>query len=199
MPRAQTAIRDEIAALKRSRILSTTVELFYENGYENTTLEAVADRLGVSKPFIYAHFNSKADLLAEICSKAITSSLAAIDAALAEKATPREQLDDMAKRFVVAVCEAQPYLAIFAREEKNLRPEDFERISTMRREFDRKLTGILKAGMESGEFHTADARIAALAIGGMVSWSYVWYRPQGRLSIAEIADEFSTLIGNMVR
>ena len=61
---AQMGIKDEIAALKRERIIGAAVELFYERGYENTTLEAVAERLGVTKPFIYSHFGSKAELLA---------------------------------------------------------------------------------------------------------------------------------------
>ncbi len=80
--------RDEIAALKRTRILAAAADLFYENGYENTTLDAVAERLGVSKPFIYAHFNSKADLLADICSRGIASSLEALDQALSTDASP---------------------------------------------------------------------------------------------------------------
>lgn len=68
------------------------------------------------------------------------------------------------------------HIAIFSREEKNLAPRDFARINDMRRNFDRKLTGILSEGMASGEFAIRDAHIAALAIGGMVSWAYVWFR-----------------------
>ena len=40
--------------------------------------------------------------------------------------------------------------------------------------------------------------MAALAIGGMVSWAYVWYRPSGRLSLPEIADGMSALVLSMV-
>ena len=71
-------IRDEVTALKRARTIAAAVDLFYDNGYENTTLDAVAERLGVTKPFIYAHFSSKTELLAEICSRGIATSLEAI-------------------------------------------------------------------------------------------------------------------------
>jgi len=57
-------IRDEVIALKRERTITAAVELFYERGYENTTLDAVAERLGVTKPFIYAHFRSKTEPVA---------------------------------------------------------------------------------------------------------------------------------------
>lgn len=199
MPNAKIGIRDEIAALKRTRILAAAADLFYENGYENTTLDAVAERLGVSKPFIYAHFNSKSELLAEICSRGIASSLEALDDALSMEASPGKKLEALSRGFVTAVLESQTYIAIFSREEKNLRIEDFDRINDMRRDFDRKLTNLLRQGMELGEFTMADAHMAALSIGGMVSWAYVWYRKEGRLSITEVADELTKLIFAMVQ
>lgn len=187
-------IRDEVAALKRERTIAAAVELFYERGYENTTLDAVAERLGVTKPFIYAHFSAKTELLAEICSRGIASSLAAMDSVLRLDRAPAEKLAELGRRFVTAVLESQKHIAIFAREEKNLPPKDFERISAMRRDFDRKLSDLLAEGAASGEFRLADARLTALAIGGMVSWAYVWYRANGRLTLAELAEEMSALV-----
>ena len=36
--------------------------------------------------------------------------------------------------------------------------------------------------------------MAALSIGGMVSWAYVWYRPKGRLKLSEVAERMTKLI-----
>jgi len=191
-------IRDEVAALKRARIIAAAVELFYENGYENTTLDAVAERLGVTKPFIYAHFHSKSELLAEICSRGIAASLDAMNGVIPMQASPTEKIQALGRRFVTAVLESQMHIAIFSREEKNLSPEDFIRINDMRRDFDKKLTALLREGSESGEFSLNDAHITALSIGGMVSWAYVWFRPTGRLSVEQIAAEMSCLILQMV-
>lgn len=190
-------IRDEVAALKRERTISAAVELFYERGYENTTLDAVSERLGVTKPFIYAHFHSKAELLAEICERGIAASLEAINEVLALQASPTEKLGQLGRRFITAVLQSQMHIAIFAREEKNLPPEEFRRISSMRRQFDRKLVALLEEGIAAGEFHLPDPRMAALAIGGMVSWAYVWYRPKGRLPLPQVAEEMSALILSM--
>ena len=115
-------IKDEVAALKRERTLTAAVELFYARGYENTTLDAVAEQLGVTKPFIYAHFGSKSELLSEICGRGISSSLDAINAVIAGNGTPVEKLDLLGQRFVYSVLENQKHIAIFAREEKNLSP-----------------------------------------------------------------------------
>lgn len=192
-------IRDEVATLKRERTISVAAELFYERGYENTSLDAIAERMNVTKPFIYAHFTSKAELLAEICSRGIASALAALDGVLTTlPGSPAERLAEVGRRFVTAVLNSQRHIAIFAREEKNLAPEDFQRISQMRRDFDHKLVRLLDEGVAAGDFHIPDTRIAALAIGGMVSWAYVWYRPDGRLTLEQTSDELTSLILGMV-
>lgn len=196
-PASPLGIRDEVAALKRERTIEAAVELFYERGYENTTLDAVAERLGVTKPFIYAHFTSKAELLAEICSRGIASALEAIGSVLGLPSSPTEKLAILSRRFVTAVLQSQKHIAIFTREEKNLAPQDFKRISDMRHDFDAKLNGLLNEGIKAGEFDIPDARLAALAIGGMASWAYVWYRPDGRLALPKLADEMAVLILTM--
>lgn len=192
-------IRDEVATLKRERTIAVAAELFYERGYENTSLDMIAERMNVTKPFIYAHFTSKAELLAEICSRGIASALAALDGVLTTMpGSPTERLAEVGRRFVTAVLTSQRHIAIFAREEKNLAPADFQKISQMRRDFDAKLVQLLDQGVASRAFTIKDTRIAALAIGGMVSWAYVWYRPTGRLTLEEASQELSELILNLV-
>ncbi len=195
---SQMAIRDEVAALKRARIIDAAVELFYEKGYEQTTLEAVAERLGVTKPFIYSHFSSKAELLADICSRGIGAASAAMDGVLHLEAGPARKLAIFGRRFVTAVLENQKYIAVLFREEKELNPADLKKINDLRRDFDRKLTALIAEGVRAGEFRVSDPHIAALSIGGMVSWAYVWYRPGGRLTLEETAEQMAQLILAMV-
>ncbi len=191
-------IKAEVTALKRERTVGAAAQLFYDRGYEKTTLEAVAETLGVTKPFIYGHFRSKAELLADICTRGVRASLVAIDTALELEASPTEKLRSFSRVFLIAVLSNQRNIAILTREEKNLEPLDFDRLSALRREFDRKLVSLLRSGVEAGEFHVADPFVAALSIGGLVSWSYVWYRSHGRLSLDALADEVAALILSMV-
>ncbi len=193
------SIRDEVAALKRERTIEVAASLFYERGYENTSLDAIAERMNVTKPFIYAHFVSKAELLAEICARGIASALGALERVLTDTpGSPITRLEEVGRRFVTAVLTNQRYIAIFAREEKNLAPDDFKRISDMRRTFDHKLVALLDEGVAAGEFQVADTRMAALAIGGMVSWAYVWYRDNGRFPVEQLSDELTALMLSMV-
>lgn len=191
-------LRAEVQALKRERVLVAAAELFFEYGYEQTTLEAIGVALGVTKPVIYSHFATKADLLAAICELGISSAMGAMDTALSQESNPREQLELLGRLFVRAVLDNRMHIAIFAREEKNLSSADFERISHLRRDFDVHLRQLLGRGVKAGVFKISDCDLVALAIGGMVSWAYEWYRPEGRLSEEQIGDQFSRLILNMV-
>src|SRR5258707_2085413 len=75
-------MRDELKDFKRKRILDVASELFFELGYNGTSIDAIADRLHATKPFIYYHFENKADILAGVCGRTT-----AILAELAEAAT----------------------------------------------------------------------------------------------------------------
>ena len=191
-------IRDAVTRLKRERIIATAVDLFHNNGLGNTTLEAVAEKMNVTKPFIYSHFKSKGDLLAEICAHGIRASLEVVNRAAASEASATEKMKAMTRDFMLAVLENQGHIAIYTREQKHLASADSDAIDDMRREFDRKVCALLNEGVASGEFNVDDVQIASLAIGGIVSWSYVWYRPNGRLTRLETAEHIADLVMAMI-
>lgn len=51
---APESLRDAVQRLKRESIVAAAVDLFYHQGYGQTTLDQVAQRLNVTKPFIYS-------------------------------------------------------------------------------------------------------------------------------------------------
>lgn len=54
------------AAERRKLILEAALDVFAAGGYQETTLDDVAEKAGVSKALIYEHFPSKRDLYKEI-------------------------------------------------------------------------------------------------------------------------------------
>ena len=61
------SLRAEVSDFKRLRIREEACDLFFMRGYESTTLDAVAQQLEVTKPFIYSYYATKSDLLYDIC------------------------------------------------------------------------------------------------------------------------------------
>jgi AcrR family transcriptional regulator len=191
-------IRDAVWRLKRESIVAAAVNIFYHKGYAKTTLEEVADAIHVTKPFIYSHFKSKHDLLAEICSRALIFSHEALNRATALKGTPTDKLEAIARDFMRALLTHQAHSVIYSREEKELDPEVSKAINRMRRDFDHRLEAVLAQGVAEGEFKIKDVNLTALAIIGIVAWSQFWYRPAGRLTIDETADGVAELVLAMV-
>jgi AcrR family transcriptional regulator len=72
MPAIAPATRAEPQPDTRTRILDSALELFSEQGFDGTTLQQIADRLGFTKAAIYYHFRSKDDLLEALVSPALT-------------------------------------------------------------------------------------------------------------------------------
>lgn len=67
MSRRQPSVRRRLpAAERRKLILDAALDAFAAGGYQETTLDEVAERAGVSKALIYEHFSSKRDLYKEI-------------------------------------------------------------------------------------------------------------------------------------
>lgn len=180
-------IRDDIRLLKKARILEAAERLFHERGFRGTSLDAIAASLEMTKPFIYGAYERKVDILVDIYLRAVERSLETIRGARAEGGTPAEQLRRFATRFTGVVIEHRPGVAVFFREESSVPPQALRRINDLKGEFDDELAALLDAGVAAGEFRVDDTRAATLAIAGMISWAYVWYRPGGRLPPAGIA------------
>jgi AcrR family transcriptional regulator len=191
-------MRDEITAYKRDRILEEAVRLFYERGFSGTTLDDIAGALGVTKPFIYTHFRSKVELLEAVCRPTIEMSLAAIAEAAALPGGAEERLFNGIVNFAKVVLHRQGNIAVYFREEKHLSEDGLAAINALRKRFDRVLSDLLDEGVAAGAFRVADTRVAALAIGGMVSWAYTWYQPGGRLSLDDVGRKLAHLALQMV-
>jgi AcrR family transcriptional regulator len=198
MSTAQTGMRDEILAFKRERILQEAVALFYARGFTATTLDDIAAALGVTKPFIYTHFRGKTELLAAICKPTIAMSVAAVQDAVQGPGTPTERLRRAVIDFMQVIIIRQANIAVFFREEKSLEPSAAAEIDAMRKTFDRLLSALLQEGVSAGEFTVEDTRLAALAIGGMVSWAYTWHRPGGRLDAEALCGRMADMALRMV-
>ena len=196
--RAPAPMRDQVMAFKREQILVEAGELFYELGYQRTTLEMVAKRLGVTKPFIYYHFKDKAEILTEISKRGISRGNEVMRASLSGSGPASARLYEASKAIVRTVLHSQHYTAIFFREHKNYDPTIRAQLETLHREFDELLARLLEEGVARGEFRIADIRLCSLAIGGMVNWAYTWYRESGRLTVDELCEGMAQLVLQMV-
>ena len=181
-----TELKIQVQDFKRQRILEEARELFFAHGYEATTLDAIADGLQVTKPFLYSYFKNKSEILNAICEVGIRTSLQALDESLATSLAPREKLKLIVEQVTGIVIKNQKYIVVYEREEKNLEPKKSKHLMSLRREFGVRLAELLQAGTHSGDFDVADPLLTAVSIGGLITWVASWYRPMGHWSQTDI-------------
>jgi AcrR family transcriptional regulator len=185
-------IRDELKQLKKERILEEAARLFYERGFRGTTLDAIAESLDMTKPFIYGAYERKLDILIDLKLRAVNTALKAIREARLAGGTPTRQLERFAVAYTEALIANQAAVAVYFREETSIPAKDMKRINALKGEFDRELIGLIRDGIAANEFRVDDLRMAAFALDGMMNWAYVWYREGGRLGPSEIGRQMAS-------
>lgn len=192
-------VKQHIKEYKRELILKNALELFSEKGFQKTTIDDIGGSLGVTKPFIYTYFDSKYSILEQLYDRAYRDLHSGILEILnAEEGGPAERLRRVVRLYVEENIERQKLTAIMLEEERNLAPKKRAEVRRKHREFDTKLTSLIEEGVAAGAFKVADAKLASLAISGMVRWMHRWYSPEGRLAPAELAARLSDLALNIV-
>lgn len=96
----------------RARIIEVALELFSEQGYEQTSLREIADRLGVTKAALYYHFKTKDDIVLGI----VERMSAPIDDTIAwgrGQTWSPEVRDELISRFADGMAERAPLLRFF--------------------------------------------------------------------------------------
>ncbi|WP_051836999.1 TetR/AcrR family transcriptional regulator [Streptomyces sp. NRRL WC-3742] len=96
----------------RARIIEVALELFSDQGYEQTSLREIADRLGVTKAALYYHFKTKDDIVLGIVERMSVP----IDETIAwgrEQTWSPEVRDELISRFADGMAERAPLLRFF--------------------------------------------------------------------------------------
>ncbi len=184
-----TSVWDEVAELKREKILQSAVDLFYTNGYLPTTMDVIAESIGATKPFVYYHFENKAELLSEIARRTLREWLGVTTRVIEKSLSPTETLALVTGQFTMIVLDMHKLVSIYFREQLNLPKEVAVEIAEMRRQIDTQVRMILSEGKKAGVFEFNDLAVASQVVTGMVSFVFAWYREPSRLSKEAICDQ----------
>ena len=187
------SVRSELAALKRERILDAATHLFGERGYHGTSMEAVADAIGVTKPFVYYQFRDKAELLTAICAKGADLSLEAARSAVESGLDPVESFRAFCLALARIVIAYGPYVSVYAREVSNLPASACRAIEKKRAEIDRIAAMMIAEGAKRGQFDCEDALLHARAITGMISYMHMWHRDREGVDQERLAQQITEI------
>ncbi|MFT3871865.1 MAG: TetR/AcrR family transcriptional regulator [Nocardioides sp.] len=175
-------------------IVEVAAGLFARKGYRGTSMRDIGRGMGIHAGSLYAHIETKEDLLEAVVHRIMEQSEKDMQAALAMGGTAREQLHEVAIRDVALIAGNREYATVFFHEWRNLSPERQVKVVRSRDRWEAGLREIIDRGVREGEFRPVDPRLASIAFASMLNWVYVWYAPEGDLSTDQLADQYVELL-----
>ncbi|MFE7420131.1 TetR/AcrR family transcriptional regulator [Rhodococcus sp. NPDC057529] len=168
-------------------LLSVAVEVFNEKGFDGTSMETLAIRLGISKSSIYHHVSGKTELLELALTRALNALFEVIAEPAAGTGRAMERLEYVVQRSVYVLLEELPYVTLLLRVRGNTAVE--RRALTRRREFDCFVTNLAISAAEEGDLATSvDPALIGRLMFGTVNSLIEWYRPRTGESATELAN-----------
>jgi AcrR family transcriptional regulator len=192
--RPQSHIPDGMPRPRRGRpghslesLLAVAVDVFNERGFEATSMEELAARLGLSKSAIYHHVPGKIDLLRLALDRALDGLFAVTAETRATTGPAIDRLEHVVRGSVRVLIAELPFVTQLLRVRGN---SDVERSALdRRREFDRIVRDLVRAAVDEGSVRAdVDPAVLGRLLFGTVNSLVEWYRPGGPLSADDLAD-----------
>jgi len=179
--------------LVEADILDRSAELFAARGFAGTSMQDIADALGLSRPSLYHYFSSKEEILQRLMDGLSASTEAAIARVLAEDARPEDKLRRLIAELIAPIAESPGRFRLLLTTSALNEVGSRERLRKLERAVVKSVSSVLALGVDEGVFRRVDLRVATFAILGMINWIAWWY-PSGK---APAVDELCAAISDL--
>jgi AcrR family transcriptional regulator len=193
--RKKTTVEPTMTA-RRREVLDTASRLFHERGYQGTSMDEIADAVGLTKGSLYHYFSSKTQILAAIYEEAadlVVEHTTRVDAS----APVEDAIRSLVHSILELIAEHRHHVTVYYQEMRWMREwlpaKDARRIQKKVQSYIDYVDSIVARGIKEGVLKPVDSHLAALALVGMASWAYQWYSPDGRLGPDAVADLFTDI------
>jgi AcrR family transcriptional regulator len=173
---------------RKSELTRQAARLFAEKGYHGTSIGDLAEAMGVQKGSLYAHIDSKADLLWEVARDGAAAFHATLDT-VPDDLPATEKIRMALRAHLRVVAEQLDVATVFIREWRYLDGERREEFVAERRRYEERFRSLFREGRELGELRTdLDDSTATLLALSAANWAYTWITPE--TDTDELADRF---------
>jgi TetR/AcrR family transcriptional regulator, cholesterol catabolism regulator len=173
---------------RRNELTRQAARLFAEKGYHGTSIGDLAEAMGVQKGSLYAHIDSKADLLWEVARGGAAAFHGALDE-VSDELPAAEKIRLALHAHLRVVAEQLDVATVFIREWRYLEGHRREEFLAERRRYEDRFRALFREGRELGGLRTdLDDGTATLLALSAANWAYTWLKPGSDTD--DLADRF---------
>lgn len=166
-------------------------DLFFEKGYAATSLREVASAAGLQIGSLYNHIASKEDLLLQVMGGIMDDLVEEQERALKVEGDAVEKLRAAVDCHVRFHAERAQEVFIGNTNLRALSEGARQKIIEKRNRYEETIRSLIERTGEEGLASVIDARLHTYSIVALGAHMAGWYRPEGRLSLDEIAEAYT--------
>jgi AcrR family transcriptional regulator len=182
---------------RREQILRSVGEVLGDSGSSSLSMLDISRRLGITKGNLYYYFNDKQDILYQchmLCMDVSLEALASLDPAQG----PALRLHALLARHIRGIIDGG-LRGVLLTDLESLNPAQRKTYVARRDQFEAGVRNLILEGVAAGEFDCANAKLASLTMLGAINWLPKWYRADGPMGSAAIADGMAEFLVRAVR
>ena len=180
--------------MQRSDIIQAAAQIFRQKGYHAASMQDIAEAVNLQKASLYHHVESKQEILLSIFDQVLDLLIEDLEQVVQSNLSPDRKLRQAMQVYVKRLTKNTDLAAVLLFDYRSLDTSLRSRQNARRDAYEDLWRQIVREGIETGIFHQVDETVTVFALLGIQNWMMTWYRKDGRLSAAEIADQFGDLI-----
>ena len=174
---------------KRFAVLTAAADLFISQGYRQTRLDDIAERLTITKPALYNYFRSKQDILLGCHMLGHDIFDRGFEDIEREGGDGASRLSKLIRVYAGVMTEKFG-MCLVRLDRKELSAAAQRQIRVRRRAVNARFELYLEMGNADGTLMKCDPKFTSFAMAGALNWIAYWYRPDGELSSGQIGELF---------
>jgi TetR/AcrR family transcriptional regulator, cholesterol catabolism regulator len=176
-------------AARYSDLVTKAINEFAVHGYRATSMRAIADAVGLSKPSLYHYVRNKEELLVGAYDSVLDHNLLRYRSIIERHLPADEALRDLLISMTVYNCDNRNLLRVFYEEEREIPIGLMNLVQGRRRQQEDAVVSIVEAGIDDGSFRNdLSPRTTVRAMMGSIMFAYKWYHPEGPETPQELAE-----------
>ena len=174
--------------MSKSQILEAAAQIFREKGFHAASMQDIADAVNLKKASLYHHVSGKQEILLNLLDHAMEVLIERTTEVISNELSPDEKLRCAIQAYMEAIINNSDIATVLLFEYRTLAPKLKKKHNPQRDRFEAIWRAIIEEGIHQNIYTCQDANLATKSLFGIMNWSMMWYRTDGKLSATEIAN-----------